>query len=328
MGRTESFWSGKVAVVTGAAGGMGRELVLQLVAAGAHVAACDVNAGELEGTETLAKGLMKTTSCQKVSTHIVDVSDRPRVIAFVEEVRAEHGDEISALFNNAGVVCAQTTFETTFEEWDRVVAIDLYGVVNCTLAFLKHLTRAKEASVVNVSSLAGIVGMPGNSAYGTAKFGVRGFSEVLLAESRFLAPNLTVTVVHPGGIKTNIFNNSERYVHDTKLPLPGGVSGGLKNASELHDMLHMVGGTTPQEAAAQILGGVAKKQTRILIGTDVWLLDIVSRISPHFMLHNRFVNLGLPAIAVMIAKLVGKKVLFSVGVALLFVVRRRTRSLA
>lgn len=325
MGRIERYFRGKVCVVTGGAAGMGRELVVQLAAAGASVAVCDINAKLLDTTLELAmKASGSSSSPQTVSAHAVDVSDRARLLAFVDEVLAQHGGRVDAVFNNAGVVCVQSTFATTFEEWDRVFNIDLYGVVNCTLGFLPHLVKAPVANVVNTSSIAGIAGMPGNSAYGTAKFAVRGFSEILLADARFLHPNLNVTVVHPGGVTSNIFENCTPYIHDTKLELPGGAPG-LSDAPALQGMLNTMGGTTPEAAATQILSGVAAGRTRIMVGTDCWLLDIVCRISPHFMLGGRIVNLAIPGLAVVVARFIGRKVMLCAGLIAAAGIARRLR---
>jgi NAD(P)-dependent dehydrogenase (short-subunit alcohol dehydrogenase family) len=199
----ESF-AGKRAVVTGGGSGMGRELVIQLAAEGCSVATCDVNAVAL--AETLARAEAGAPSGTRVTTHICDVSDEAQVLGFRDEVAREHGDVIELLFNNAGIGGGGSLFTDSREDWERTFGVDWWGVYYCTRAFLPLLVAAGAARLVNTSSVNGFwaslgPGVP-HTAYSTAKFAVKGFSEALIEDLRVNAPHVQVSVVMPGHIGT------------------------------------------------------------------------------------------------------------------------------
>jgi len=195
-------YSGKTAVVTGAASGIGRALVLDLAARGAHVAASDVDKKGLAATVDEA-----ARSGSRVLAYELDVADRGAVLQHAEEVRAEFGD-VNLVINNAGVALGATVEQMTWENYDWLMGINLGGVVNGTKAFLPHLIESGDGALVNISSVFGFVGMPTQSAYNAAKFAVRGFTEALRQEMIIARRPVTVHCVHPGGINTNIARNA------------------------------------------------------------------------------------------------------------------------
>ncbi len=208
----ESF-GGKRAVVTGGGSGMGRELVIQLAAEGCAVATCDVNLTSL--AETQARAEAGAPAGTKVTTHLCDVSDEAQVLAFRDAVVEAHGRVIEALFNNAGVGGAGSFITDSRQDWERTFGVDWWGVYYCTRAFLPNLIAADEAQLVNTSSVNGFwasigPGIP-HTAYSTAKFAVKGFSEALIEDFRVNAPHVKVSVVMPGHIGTDIVANSRRY---------------------------------------------------------------------------------------------------------------------
>ena len=250
-----------VAVVTGAASGIGRGLAQRLAREGASLALADVNAAGLEET---ARGL----AGGKVTTHVVDVSDRERCEAFVGEVLREHG-RANLIVNNAGVALAGTTRELSIEDIEWLMSINFWGVVYGTKLFLPILEQQPQAHIVNISSIFGIIGMPGHSAYVASKFAVRGFTEALRHELRMAGSHIRVSVVHPGGIKTNIANSARIGAGADAAALEG----------ELRNFEN-VARTTPDAAAERIVRGVLNNEDRILIGADAWLLERIQRWMP------------------------------------------------
>lgn len=249
----------KVAVVTGAGSGMGRELAYQLASAGAKIAVLDFNALALEETERhlLASGT-------EVFAKTVDVSQKEQVFAFADEVMARFG-RVDILINNAGVALGQVRVDDQkMEDMEWIVGINQWGVVYGTMAFLPHLKKSPEAALVNLSSIFGIVGIATQSAYCMTKFAVRGFTESLRMES--VGSSLTITTIHPGNVKTNIVNNSRD--HNTKAK------------ERLATRFDRMPGVTASDAARQIIEGIRHKRTRVVIGTDAKRMDWLSRLMP------------------------------------------------
>jgi NAD(P)-dependent dehydrogenase (short-subunit alcohol dehydrogenase family) len=202
----------------------------------------------------------------KITTHIVDVSDRERVAAFVDEVVEAHG-RASLLINNAGVALAGTAEELSIEDFEWLMGINFWGVVYGVKLFLPVLRQQPCAHIVNISSVFGMTGPPGHSAYAASKFGVRGFTESLRHE--LAGSNIRVSVVHPGGIKTNIAN-------DARL----GAAAPQAALDREKTLFNQVARTTPDAAADRIVRGVMKDEDRILIGPDAFVFDRVQRLMP------------------------------------------------
>ena len=208
----DSF-TGKLAVVTGGGSGMGRELARQLAAQGCSVAACDVNADAVAETAVIARGDARPGV--RVSGHHCDVSEEARVLRFRDELLAEHAsDHVDLVFSNAGIGGGESFIGGSRQVWERVFAVDWWGVYYCARVFLPLLIASGDGVLVNTSSVNGFwaslgPGMP-QTAYSTAKFAVRGFSEALIEDLRVHAPQVRVAVVMPGHVGTDIIVNSLR----------------------------------------------------------------------------------------------------------------------
>jgi len=296
----------KLAVVTGGGSGMGRELVIQLAAGGCSVATCDLNADSVAETVSLAQAGMLDGA--RVTGHRCDVSDEAQVLRFRDEVLEQHGcNHVDLVFNNAGIGGGESFVSSPREVWERTFAVDWWGVYYCTRAFLPLLIASSEAVLVNTSSVAGFWAMlaPGvpNTAYSTAKFAVKGFSEALIEDLRINAPHVRVAVVMPGHVGTNIIANSSR-VHG--LSEPGQmtdselaairaelVRNGMQAAADVPDdqllgqvIQKMSDGfrdsapVSAGAAATVILDAIRAGQWRILVGEDAQSLDARVRASP------------------------------------------------
>jgi NAD(P)-dependent dehydrogenase (short-subunit alcohol dehydrogenase family) len=191
-------FAGRVAAVTGAGSGIGRALARQLARQGASLALCDVDAAGLAETVAGSEGFGV-----KVTSRIVDVADRADVYAWADEVVADHG-AVHVVVNNAGVALGATVESMSYDDFEWLMNIDFWGVVHGTKAFLPYLKASGDGHVVNVSSVFGLISVPTQSAYNAAKFAVRGFSDTLRMELEIEGAPVSVTTVHPGGIKTNI----------------------------------------------------------------------------------------------------------------------------
>jgi NAD(P)-dependent dehydrogenase (short-subunit alcohol dehydrogenase family) len=195
----------------------------------------------------------------------LDVSDRQAFLAHAEEVVTTFG-RVNLVINNAGVAVAASVAETGFEEFDWLLGINLMGVINGTKAFLPHLIRSGDGHLVNISSVFGLVAPAYQSAYCTAKYGVRAFTESLRQEMLIEGHPVSVHAVHPGGVKTNIARRA-RYPGDGDRfgPDPG-------------ERFERLARTTPGEAARKILAGVDRDAPRILVGTDAYLIAAIPRL--------------------------------------------------
>lgn len=250
-----------VAVVTGAASGIGRSLAIRLAAEGAQLAIADVNAAELNETARLA-----TKPGVKITAHLVDVSDRERMQAFVKEVLAEHG-RAHLVINNAGVALGGTVEELAIEDIEWLMSINFWGVIYGTKMFLPILRQQSQGHIVNISSVFGIIGPPGQSAYVASKFAVRGFTESLRHELK--GSNVTVSCVHPGGIRTNIARNAKAGAGTDKSLVEKEIQ-----------FFDKVAKTLPETAADVIIRGVLSDREKILIGSDAWMIDKIQRLMP------------------------------------------------
>lgn len=286
----------KLAVVTGGGSGMGRELTVQLAREGCAVAACDLNEDNVEETARLARAA--APAGVEVSAHVCDVADEAQVVRFRDEVLGRHAaDHVDVLFNNAGIGGGGSFVNDRRETWERTFAVDWWGVYHCTRVFLPLILESTEGLLVNTSSVNGFwaslgPGMP-NTAYSTAKFAVKGFSEALIEDFRVNAPHVKVAVVMPGHIGTDIVMNSRRALGE---PDPEAMSdeeleawrpalarvGATVDAStdDLRHLLTKVGedfrDNAPlgaAEAAGIILDALRAGEWRILVGEDAEAID-------------------------------------------------------
>jgi len=263
----------KVAIVTGGGSGMGRELVRQLAAEGCSVATCDLNADSLAETQELAAGEAAGTAL--VSAHQCDVSDEAAVLRFRDEALAAHQtDHVDLVFANAAIGGGGSFINDPREQWERVFAVNWWGVYYTARAFLPLLIASPEGVLVNTSSVNGFWGSLGpawpHTAYSTAKFAVKGFTESLIEDLRTNAPHVHVALVMPGYIATNIVGNSMRAFGVTDSAEIEKANAGWRDGAP----------TTAAAAAAVILDGVRSGAWRILVGEDAKKLDEFVRGNP------------------------------------------------
>jgi len=251
---------GKVVVITGAASGIGRAFALEVGGRGALVAVSDVDDAGL--AETVAR--VEVAGVREIRSASVDVADRAAVAAYAAEV-AEHFGRVNVIVNNAGVSVSGDVTELSYEDLDWIVGINFWGVVHGTKEFLPHLIASGDGHVVNLSSLFGLVSVPGQSAYNATKYAVRGFSEALREEMLVAGHPVGVTVVHPGGIRTDIVRNSR-------------VSGRQDKAATVKLFDEKLAKMTPERAAQIIAKAVLADQPRLLVGLDAHLLHHVARL--------------------------------------------------
>ena len=267
----ESF-TGKIAVVTGGGSGMGRELVRQLAAEGCSVATCDVHGIAVAETADLASA--GAPAGTRVTSHTCDVADEAQVLRFRDEVLAAHAaGHVDLVFSNAGIGGGGSFIADPREQWERVFAVDFWGVYYCARAFLPLLIKSAEGVLVNTSSVNGFwaslgQGVP-HTAYSTAKFAVKGFSEALIEDLRVHAPHVRVAVVMPGHVATNIVANSM---------MAFGVP--EADALEANQGFHDSAPLSAAGAATVILDGVRSGAWRILVGADARSLDEYVRAYP------------------------------------------------
>jgi NAD(P)-dependent dehydrogenase (short-subunit alcohol dehydrogenase family) len=267
----ESF-AGKLAVVTGGGSGMGRELVRQLAAEGCSVAACDVHEETVAETAALARAGAPDGTV--ITSHTCDVADEPQVLAFRDEALAGHGaGHVDLVFGNAGIGGGGSFVSDPREQWERVFAVDFWGVYYCARAFLPLLIKAPEGVLVNTSSVNGFwaslgPGVP-HTAYSTAKFAVKGLSEALIEDLRVHAPHVRVAVVMPGHVGTDIVANS-MMAFGVPAAEAFAASKGFRDTAPL----------SAAGAATVILDGVRSGAWRILVGEDARHLDGFVRANP------------------------------------------------
>ena len=258
----------KVAVVTGAGSGIGRALALELARRGARLAVSDVDEPALGETADRAKAL----GAQVHATRL-DVSDRAAVEAYAGTV-AEHFGVVHQVYNNAGVAGGGAVLDTDWAEYDRVLSVNLFGVLHGTKAFLPHLVASGDGHVVNVSSLNGIMGQGRSTAYCASKFGVRGFTESLRAEMLAAGHPVQVSVVHPGGVRTNIATAALEHARAQGAPLTPADEARHRAYDE--KLLRM----PPEQAARIVVDGVEAGRPRILVGNDARAVDLLVRLAP------------------------------------------------
>lgn len=305
---------GKLAVVTGGGTGMGRALTEQLAAEGCHIAICDVSADNMAETKRLAEA--RGRSGVRISTHLCDVSDERQVLTFRDAVTAQHAtDHINLLFNNAGIGGGGSFLNDAREEWERTFGVCWFGVYYCARAFLPLLVASDEGYIVNTSSVNGFWACLGpemaHTAYSSAKFAVKGFSEALLVDLRLNAPHVKVAVVMPGHVGTSIVFNTnkvlgkpgamEMQAKDVALIrdqlVKRGFPVGDMNDDQLRAMMHQLAlnfrdaaPTTAAQAATIILDGVRNDAWRILVGDDARVLDRMVRESPETAYDKAFMQ--------------------------------------
>lgn len=253
---------GSVAVVTGAAKGIGRATALELAAQGARVAGCDTDEAGLGLTlrECEARGAPATLGGR------VDVSDAAQVQGFAERVERELGPSL-CLVNNAGVAVSAGFFDTELDDWDWLLRVNLWGTIHGTRAFAPFMRERRQGRIVNVASASGYCNLPALAAYGTTKYAVVGLSEALRAE--LLPFGVMVSVVCPGIIATSILDTARiRGVRDTQ-------------AERLAlQRLYRRRGHAPELVARTIVGTLKSGKAMVPVTSEAWLLYVMKRVMP------------------------------------------------
>jgi short-subunit dehydrogenase len=258
-------FQGSAAAVTGAASGIGRALALELAARGCDLALADVDE---PGLESVAKEIGAAHG-RRVTTQRVDVGDAKQIEAFAQSAIANFPN-LNIVINNAGVALRGDFDEYDQAQMEWLMGINFWGVVHGTRAFMPQLQRQPVAHIVNISSIFGIIAPAGQSAYCAAKFAVRGFSESLRHELAMSNSPVRLTVVHPGGIATNI---ARRAPAGTNLR-------STMSAEEVGARFAKMARTSAQTAAQRIIRGIERNQPRVLIGADAKLMEVLQRLRP------------------------------------------------
>ena len=256
----------KVAAITGAGSGMGRELAVQLAQRGCHLALSDINEAGLADTA----GLARAASAVRVTTQKLDVADRAAVYTWADQAAQDHG-KVNLVFNNAGVALGASVESVSYADFEWIFGINFWGVVYGTKAFLPHLKASGDGHIVNTSSLFGIVAAPMNSTYNATKFAVRGFTEALRQELDLTPCGVSATSVHPGGIKTNIARAARRDGSLARLGVDP------EKATQEFEKSFI---TSAADAARIILQAVEQNRRRVLVGPDAKIVDLIQRLMP------------------------------------------------
>ncbi|RFD26776.1 acetoin dehydrogenase [Mycobacterium uberis] len=252
-------FTGKVAVITGAGSGIGQALAIELARSDAKLAISDVDTEGLAQTEEQLKAIGAS-----VKTDRLDVTERDAFLAYADAVN-EHFGKVNQIYNNAGIAFTGDIEVSQFKDIERVIDVDYWGVVNGTKAFLPYLIASGDGHIINVSSVFGLFSVPGQAAYNSAKFAVRGFTEALREEMALAGHPVKVTIVYPGGIKTAIARNAT-------------AAEGVDVSKMASRFDTRVAHTSPQRAARIILKAVHKKKAQVLVGPDAKILNIVARL--------------------------------------------------
>jgi NAD(P)-dependent dehydrogenase (short-subunit alcohol dehydrogenase family) len=303
---------GRIAVVTGGGTGMGRELTMQLAAEGCHVAICDVSLENMAETKRLADPL--AVGGARITTHVCDVSDERQVLAFREAVMREHATKhVNLLFNNAGIGGGGGFVNGDRAEWERTFNVCWYGVYYCARVFMPLLVASDEGCIINTSSVNGFWASLGPSvahtAYSSAKFAVKGFTEALVTDLRLNAPHVSAVLVMPGHVGTSILFNSAKV-----LGKPDALAASAEDVTQIRAMLVRRGlpedsltddqiralmhqmaiafrdnaPTTAAQAAGIIIDAVRNGTWRVLVGQDAQALDRLVRESPELAYEPSF----------------------------------------
>lgn len=258
--RTMSHFEGKIAIITGAGSGIGRALAQRLNREGCLLEIADIDEEGLEETRlTLQRQDLACT------TSIVDVGERSAVEAWAMAIGERHGGRADIVVNNAGVSLTASVEDSSYDDLEWLMGINFWGVVYGCKSFLPLLRQSSSAHLINISSIFGVIAVPGQSAYHAAKFAVRGYTEALRQE--LADTSIHVCCVHPGGVKTNIVRSGRH-------------PGGRDSIAVMSTRFEQMARTTPESAADQLVTAMLKRKQRLLIGLDARLMSLVSRLFP------------------------------------------------
>lgn len=249
--------AGKLVVITGAGSGIGRALALNLAARGARLALSDLDAAGLAETVRLLPGT-------ELRQDLLDVRDRAAMASYAGSVADQFG-RVDVLINNAGVALTGSVLELDYADLEWVMDVDFWGVVHGSKEFLPHLIASGDGILVNLSSLFGLLAVPGQSGYNAAKFAVRGFTESLRQEMLFGRLPVQVCCVHPGGIRTAIARNARAAAGEDQAALAAFFDRKLAK-------------TSADRAAELIVAGMLAGKPKIVVGADARALDLLVRL--------------------------------------------------
>ncbi|KAA1425902.1 SDR family NAD(P)-dependent oxidoreductase [Nocardioides antri] len=250
----------KVVVITGAGSGIGRALALNLAENGARLALSDVNDEGLAETVVLAE-----KAGAEVRSDRLDVADRAAFETYAAAIAAHFG-QVNVAINNAGVALAGDFVDLEMKDIDWIIGVNFWGVVHGSKFFLPHLIESGDGHLVNISSLFGLVSMPGQSMYNASKYAVRGMTEAIREEMLISGHKVGVTAVHPGGIKTAIARNARVSEHEDKAA-----------TAKLFD--EKLARMTPERAAEIIVRGIKRNHARVLVGLDAHALHTFAKLA-------------------------------------------------
>jgi len=251
---------GKVVVITGAGSGIGRALAVNLARRGSLLALSDVDESGLAETVELAR----RAGAVEVRSDRLDVADRDAMSRYALDV-VQHFGRVNVIVNNAGVSLTGDFTDLEWNDIDWIVGVNLWGVLHGTKEFLPHLIASGDGHVVNLSSLFGLISIPGQSIYNATKYAVRGMTEALREEMLVAGHPVGVTAVHPGGIKTAIARNSRVSAKEDK-----------QATADLFDK--KLAKMSPEKAAEIIVNGILKNKARVLVGLDAHALHHMGKL--------------------------------------------------
>lgn len=251
----------KVVVITGAGSGIGRALALNLAGKGSLLALSDVDEAGLAETVALAT----KAGAPKVRSDRLDVADRDAFSRYALDVVEDFG-RVNVVINNAGVALAGDILDLEYADMDWIIGINFWGVVHGTKEFLPHLIASGDGHLVNLSSLFGLISMPGQTMYNASKYAVRGMTEAVREEMLIAGHPVGVTAVHPGGIKTAIARNARVSAKEDK-----------DATAKLFDK--KLAKMTPERAAEIIVKGILKNTPRVLVGLDAHALHTLGKLT-------------------------------------------------
>lgn len=253
-----------IVLITGAASGMGRDMAIQAAQRGGIVIATDVNVIGLGKTQEMAKGAGFNINIQQLN-----VGEKTEIEDFAKRILPIFDSRPLILINNAGIGLSAGKFQDNYlEDFENLININLWGIIRMTKAFYPYLLEKNEGHIVNLSSVFGLGGVMLQSAYCTAKAGVKGFTEAIRME--LMETNVKTTVVHPGGIKTNIARNAP--------PKGSLITDDMhKEAIKQFDKYAL---TSSEAAAKQILDAVENNKERLVIGKDGKMMSLMIRLFP------------------------------------------------
>ncbi|MEM8594162.1 MAG: SDR family oxidoreductase [Pseudomonadota bacterium] len=255
----------RVVAITGAASGIGQALAVELSKRGAKLALSDVL--DLADTRALCES---ASSSIEVLTHSVNVGDQHAVATWAKDV-FEHYGAVHAIINNAGIALSVNVEDMSYEDIERIMTVNFWGVVYGTKEFLPYLRQSNDAHIMNVSSLFGLAGVPNQTAYCSAKFAVRGFTQSVYLEEKVRKSHINCSYACPGGIKTNIANFAEYKEQVGKKY--------TKEESSAH-FNNNLARTSPEKAAQIILRGMLRNRLEIIVGVDAAVLSRLIRLVP------------------------------------------------